>query len=264
MKIYTKTGDGGETSLFGGGRVAKDDARVEAYGAVDELNAALGLARALAPGSEIDGDLARIQAELFCGGGGAGHAARARAHGTIPSVRPGWAEALERQMDRWDEALPPLTAFVLPGGRAQAAALHVARATCRRAERRAVAALPPGAHRPGGGGLPEPALRLPLRGRTVREPPRRRGRDPLAAAEGALRWLPARRVALVTGAGTRVGRAIARRPRAARLAGGGPLPRPPPAAQSLLGDPRRPRHARRARARSRGPSASASTGSTCS
>ena len=68
MKIYTKTGDGGETSLFGGGRVPKDDARVEAYGAVDELNAALGVVRALAPVPEIDAELARIQAELFAVG----------------------------------------------------------------------------------------------------------------------------------------------------------------------------------------------------
>jgi cob(I)alamin adenosyltransferase len=139
MKIYTKTGDGGETSLFGGGRVSKDDARVEAYGAVDELNAALGLARALAPASEVDSDLARIQAELFAVGAELATPHDARAHGTIPSVRPEWAEVLERQMDRWDAALPPLTAFVLPGGAPQAAALHVARATCRRAERRAVA-----------------------------------------------------------------------------------------------------------------------------
>lgn len=139
MKIYTKTGDGGETSLFGGGRVPKDDARVEAYGAVDELNAAIGLARALAPVPEIEGELARIQAELFAVGAELATPHEARAHGALPGVRGEWAEALERQMDRWDEALPPLTAFILPGGTPVAAALHVARATCRRAERRAVA-----------------------------------------------------------------------------------------------------------------------------
>jgi cob(I)alamin adenosyltransferase len=139
MKIYTKTGDGGETSLFGGGRVPKDDARVEAYGAVDELNAAIGLARALRPVPEIDADLSRIQAELFAVGAELATPHDARAHGSIPGVRVEWAEALEQQMDRWDEQLPPLTAFVLPGGSPVAAALHVARATCRRAERRAVA-----------------------------------------------------------------------------------------------------------------------------
>ena len=139
MKIYTKTGDGGETSLFGGGRVPKDDARVEAYGAVDELNAALGVARSLAPVPEIDGELARIQAELFAVGAELATPVDARARGGLPGVRGEWAEALERQMDRWDAELPPLTAFILPGGTPVAAALHVARATCRRAERRAVA-----------------------------------------------------------------------------------------------------------------------------
>jgi cob(I)alamin adenosyltransferase len=139
MKIYTKTGDGGETGLFGGGRVPKDDARVEAYGAVDELNAAIGLARALSPAAEIDAELARIQAELFAVGAELATPHDARAHGALPGVQGEWVEALERQMDRWDEDLPPLTAFVLPGGAPAAAALHVARATCRRAERRSVA-----------------------------------------------------------------------------------------------------------------------------
>ncbi len=138
MKIYTKTGDGGETSLFGGGRVPKDDARVEAYGAVDELNAALGVVRALAPVPEIDAELARIQAELFAVGAELATPIDARARGTLPGVRGEWAEALERQMDRWDAELPPLTAFILPGGTPVAAALHVARSTCRRAERRTV------------------------------------------------------------------------------------------------------------------------------
>ena len=107
MKIYTKTGDGGETSLFGGGRVPKDDARVEAYGAVDELNAAIGLARALAPAAEVDSELARIQAELFAVGAELATPHDARAHGALPGVRGEWAEALERRMDRWDEELPP-------------------------------------------------------------------------------------------------------------------------------------------------------------
>jgi cob(I)alamin adenosyltransferase len=139
MKIYTKTGDGGETSLFGGGRVPKDDARVEAYGAVDELNAAVGVTRSLSPDPEIEADLARIQSELFSVGAELATPHETKAHDAIPAVDAGWALALERQMDRWDEELPPLTSFVLPGGSRLAAALHVARATCRRAERRAVA-----------------------------------------------------------------------------------------------------------------------------
>ena len=139
MKIYTKTGDGGETSLFGGGRVPKDDARVEAYGAVDELNAAVGVARSSSPDPEIEGDLARIQSELFSVGAELATPHENRAHDAIPAVDAAWALALERRMDAWDEELPPLTSFVLPGGSGVASALHVARATCRRAERRSVA-----------------------------------------------------------------------------------------------------------------------------
>jgi cob(I)alamin adenosyltransferase len=139
MKIYTKTGDGGETSLFGGNRVPKDDARVEAYGAVDELNAAVGMVRSLSPDPEIEADLARIQSELFSVGAELATPHQTRAHAAIPAVDAGWALALERRMDRWDEELPPLASFVLPGGTRLAAALQVARATCRRAERRAVA-----------------------------------------------------------------------------------------------------------------------------
>jgi len=139
MKIYTKTGDRGETSLFGGSRVAKDDLRVEAYGSVDELNAALGVARAGAPGAEIDGHLARVQEELFAVGAQLAAPRESRARGSVPGVEDAWAEALERAMDGWDAELPPLTAFVLPGGAAAAAALQLARAVARRAERRVVA-----------------------------------------------------------------------------------------------------------------------------
>ncbi len=139
MKIYTKTGDGGETSLFGGGRVPKDDARVEAYGAVDELNAAIGLVRALGAGPDLDAELGRIQSELFAVGAELATPHESRAHASLPPVDAAWAEALERRMDRWDEELPALTAFVLPGGSPAGAALHVARTTCRRAERRVVA-----------------------------------------------------------------------------------------------------------------------------
>lgn len=140
MKIYTKTGDRGETGLFGGPRVGKDDPRVEAYGSVDEANAALGAARALGPDPAVDEVLARAQAALFAVGAELATPADAPARASLPRVDPAWAVELERAMDRWDAELPPLSAFVLPGGTPVAAALHLARTACRRAERRAVAA----------------------------------------------------------------------------------------------------------------------------
>jgi cob(I)alamin adenosyltransferase len=143
MKIYTKSGDGGETGLFGGGRVRKSDHRVEAYGEVDEANAAVGVARAAFTQADrlddLDAELARVQDELFCVGAelASPHGVRARA--AVPPLQGAWAERLEQAIDRWDAELPPLTRFVLPGGTPAAATLHLARATCRRAERRAVA-----------------------------------------------------------------------------------------------------------------------------
>lgn len=147
MKIYTKSGDAGETGLFGGPRVAKDDARVEAYGAVDELNAVIGLCRALGnprsaaydPDLEIDRHLALVQERLFCVGAELATPAEARARSSLPPVLPAWAEEMEQAMDGWDALLPPLRHFVLPGGASLGAALHHARTVCRRAERRVVA-----------------------------------------------------------------------------------------------------------------------------
>ncbi len=138
MKIYTKTGDRGDTSLFGGSRVGKDDLRVEAYGSVDELNAALGVARSQAPGSELDAHLARLQEELFAVGAQLATPRESRGSGSVPEVDPAWVEALERAIDGWDRELPPLSAFVLPGGAPLASALQLARAVARRAERRVV------------------------------------------------------------------------------------------------------------------------------
>jgi cob(I)alamin adenosyltransferase len=138
VKIYTKTGDRGDTGLFGGPRVRKDDARVEAYGEVDELNAAVGAARALVEDPEIDRQLARIQEELFCVGAELATPHDARAHSAIPPVDAAWIERLEAAMDAWEGELAPLTRFVLPGGTRTAAALHLARTVCRRAERRVV------------------------------------------------------------------------------------------------------------------------------
>ncbi len=139
VKIYTKTGDGGETALFGGPRVSKSDARVEAYGDVDELNAAVGAARALVEDPEVDAQLALVQEELFSVGAELATLPDAKARAALPPVDPAWTERLERAMDAWDAELPPLRRFVLPGGLRTAAALHVARTVCRRAERRVVA-----------------------------------------------------------------------------------------------------------------------------
>ena len=138
MKIYTKTGDGGETGLFGGGRVRKSDARVEAYGEVDEANAALGAARAALSDPELDAELGRIQSELFAIGAELASPHGAAARRAVPPIDPAWAARLEQAMDRWDAELPELRSFVLPGGTAGAAALHLARGVCRRAERRVV------------------------------------------------------------------------------------------------------------------------------
>jgi len=141
MKIYTRTGDAGETGLFGGGRVAKDQLRVRAYGEVDEANAAVGAARALAGPEQGDlgALLARVQDQLFTVGAelASPHGAKARA--AVPAIDPAWTAALEAAIDRMDAELPPLTRFVLPGGTPLAAALHLARCVCRRAEREVVA-----------------------------------------------------------------------------------------------------------------------------
>jgi cob(I)alamin adenosyltransferase len=139
VKIYTKTGDGGDTGLFGGPRVRKSDARVEAYGEVDELNAALGLVRAGVEDPELEAHLARVQDELFCVGADLATPRSTKARSAIPPVEPRWTARLESAIDAWEAELAPLHQFVLPGGTRTAAALHLARCTCRRAERRAVA-----------------------------------------------------------------------------------------------------------------------------
>ena len=139
MKIYTKTGDGGQTGLFGGPRVPKSDRRVVAYGEVDELNAALGAVRAGVEDPELEEHLARLQEELFCVGAELATPHGARARSAVPPVDPRWTERLEAAIDAWDRELPPLSQFVLPGGTRTAALLHLARCTCRRAERAAVA-----------------------------------------------------------------------------------------------------------------------------
>src|SRR5262249_2576219 len=140
MKIYTRTGDTGETSLFGGTRVGKDDPRVNAYGEVDELNAHLGLARSSAPDTEIDGELVRLQRDLFALGAQlADPAGRVGDRSAKAQLSDADVARLEQLIDRLEAGLPPLRHFVLAGGTPCGAALHVARAVCRRAERAMVA-----------------------------------------------------------------------------------------------------------------------------
>jgi len=140
VKIYTRRGDAGETDLLGGGRVAKDDERVEAYGEVDELNACLG-ACAAATAHEDVAELVRvIQAALFALGAYLASPDTARRErAAIPGVEASQVEALEKRIDAFEAELLPLRRFILPGGTDSAAAFHLARTVCRRAERRAVA-----------------------------------------------------------------------------------------------------------------------------
>ena len=119
-RIYTKTGDDGETGLFGGGRVPKNDARVDAYGEVDELNASLGLARSLGLGPDLDGVVKSLQDQLFTVGAVLATPRESKADAHIPHVRPEWAAAMESWIDGFEAKLPPLQSFVLPGGSAGA------------------------------------------------------------------------------------------------------------------------------------------------
>ena len=137
-KIYTKTGDSGETGLFGGGRVGKDDHRVEAYGEVDELNACLGLARGHALPAKIDDVLQTAQQQLFTVGAVLATPAGTAAQAAIPAIDRNWALGMESLIDQFEEDLAPLTQFILPGGSLGASALHLSRTVCRRAERRVV------------------------------------------------------------------------------------------------------------------------------
>jgi cob(I)alamin adenosyltransferase len=139
MKIYTKTGDDGQTGLFGGERVQKSDPRVDAYGSVDETNACLGVARATGLAPDIDAALERIQGQLFVLGAELATPASHRERLRLPLLSASDAAALEAEIDRLETGLPPLTSFVLPAGTAGASALHLARTVCRRAERGVVA-----------------------------------------------------------------------------------------------------------------------------
>lgn len=162
MKIYTRTGDDGLTGLFGGPRVSKDDLRIEAYGTADELNSVIGAARAALqsrkPGpfdepertgeasvqsasaghwaADLDAWLERIQNELF--DLGADLATPLEAKAQVHRIGQDWIDTMETDIDRFDEGLAALTAFILPGGSDVATQLHMARTICRRAERRVI------------------------------------------------------------------------------------------------------------------------------
>ena len=139
MKIYTKTGDAGQTGLFGGARVSKASERVSSYGQIDELNSVVGLARAHGIESRKDAWLARIQSELFDLGAELSTVQEKQAMVAQHHLDETDIGKLEAEIDELEAQLAPLKAFVLPGGSATASALHLARTVCRRAERALVA-----------------------------------------------------------------------------------------------------------------------------
>ena len=141
MKIYTKTGDKGDTGLFGGGRVPKNHPRVEAYGDIDELNAILGMARSVEMMPRIDEVLVPVQRDLFSLGAllATPHPEKVKQQLQKARIDDARIAELERAIDEGEAELEPLEAFILPGGPPKASALHVARTVCRRAERRVTA-----------------------------------------------------------------------------------------------------------------------------
>jgi len=144
VKIYTRTGDTGQTSLYGGDRRRKDDERVDAYGEVDELNAWLGLACASHLDPALGEEIAIIQRDLFALGAQlADLGEKLASRVTKAVIENGHVERLEQLIDRLEAELPPLRRFILAGGTPAGAALHVARTVCRRAERRIVGLDPP-------------------------------------------------------------------------------------------------------------------------
>jgi len=142
MKVYTRTGDDGTTALFGGDRVGKNHPRIAAYGTVDETNAAVGMARTdlnnTVWAKRTDGMLGRIQEELFVLGGDLASPGDVKYR--VPRIEAHHVTALESEIDDLETDLPPLKHFILPGGHPAAAALHVARTICRRAERETIEA----------------------------------------------------------------------------------------------------------------------------
>jgi cob(I)alamin adenosyltransferase len=139
VKIYTKTGDTGETSLFDNTRVSKADPRVDAYGEVDEVNACLGAARAAGVDADLSALIESLQRDLFALGARlADPSARIAERVTKATIGAADVERLEGAIDRLEDGLPPLRRFVLPGGSPAGSLLHLARTVCRRAERRVI------------------------------------------------------------------------------------------------------------------------------
>lgn len=144
MKIYTKTGDKGATSLFGGTRVSKDNLRIEAYGTVDELNAYIGLIKDQSIAEELTSQLHKIQHDLFTLGAMLATPPEketlksGKDRLNIPKIESNSIAFLEKQIDLMNESLPPMTHFILPGGHTTVSFCHIARCICRRAERRSV------------------------------------------------------------------------------------------------------------------------------
>jgi cob(I)alamin adenosyltransferase len=148
MRLYTRSGDSGDTSLFDGTRVPKDHARVGSYGEVDELNSALGWCRCADAGRLLGDALDTVQRELFVIGAELATPPGARVQDRIPRLDEGSVQRLERWIDEAAEQAPPPRHFVVPGGTELAARLHVARTVCRRAERMAVGLARSGELRP--------------------------------------------------------------------------------------------------------------------
>jgi len=138
LKLYTKTGDHGETSLFGGTRVGKDNLRIESYGAIDELNSIIGVCRSVNTARDVDDILSLIQNQLFTIGSDLATPFTVTSS-AIQRLNADEAILLEKEIDRLTEHVQPLTSFILPGGNRAAAMIHYARTVCRRAERLVVA-----------------------------------------------------------------------------------------------------------------------------
>jgi len=139
VSITTKKGDGGQTSLYGGMRVPKNAARVEAYGDIDELSSVLGFARSLGLGLAAEETVLRIQTELLTVGAVLASPPQSPAAARVAPLPPAWVMQLEAEIAAFERQLPPLRQFILPGGPQPSAALHMARAVARRAERKVVA-----------------------------------------------------------------------------------------------------------------------------
>lgn len=138
-RVYTRAGDNGSTALGGGQRVPKDSLRIEAYGTVDELNSVIGVAVAMGVAESLREPLFIVQQVLFNLGADLCILESDKERLQVPRIEPRHVEQLEQWMDAWNAELEPLQSFILPGGDAAAAHLHVARTVCRRAERRVVA-----------------------------------------------------------------------------------------------------------------------------